>query len=200
MIIEHFEQLSPEWFAARCGVVSASNFGKIVTPTGSRSTQDTKLMYQLAAERISGTKEEAYQNAAMQRGIELEPQARKMYEFLTDAVVEQVGLCYLDDKKEVSCSPDGLLQFAKRGLEIKCPLPGTHVEYLKNGVLPTVYIPQVQGSMWVTGYHQWDFVSFCPGIRPLIFRVERDQKYIKTMEMLILDFVDKLNQLVKELS
>jgi len=198
MLIENsFEQLSPEWFAARAGIPSASNFDKIVTTTGAPSKQAEKYMYQLAGERLLGTKEESYCNAAMLRGIELEPEARQFYELTLDCEVEQVALVYRDERKLYSCSPDGLLP--NGGLEIKCPQLSTHIEYLLNGKLPATYYQQVQGSLFVTGADYWDFLSYYPGVKPFFIRVEPDLKFHAKLEAALEQFCNELDKVTNKL-
>ena len=197
MITENMDQLSPAWFAARCGIPSASNFGMILTPTGKPSAQATKYAYQLAGERLTGIKEEGYSNAAMLRGVEMEPEARSYYEFAHDVEVEQVGICYYDKDKSFSCSPDGLMPDIKRGLEIKCPMLSTHVEYLLGKKLPTIYLPQVMGSMLVTGYDTWAFLSYYPGMPALDIVVTRDEEYIEKLQRALYDFNQELREVIK---
>ena len=92
----------------------------------------------MAGESILGRKEETYQSAAMTRGIELEPEARGYYELVKGVEVEQVGLCYPDERQRYSCSPDGLI--GENGLlEMKCPILHTHVEYLLKGNLDIAF-------------------------------------------------------------
>lgn len=181
MIIKNFTQGSKEWFEARAGIPTASHFDKIVMMSGNPSAQRQKYLYQLAGERLLGTKEETYQSAAMARGIELEPEARAAYEFIKDCDVEEVGLCYKNNDKLFSCSPDGLRQSEKRGLEIKCPSLAVHTEYLHRGRLPSTYFQQVHGSIFVTGYDSWDFMSYYPGLPPLIVEVLPDEKFMKSL-------------------
>ena len=187
MIIDYCEQGSPEWHAARLGIPTASNLDKIMTATGKASTQAEAYMNQLVAEWYTGEATNGYINDAMQRGIELEPQAREAYEFAENCEVQQVGFVYKDEDKFCGCSPDGLLD--GKGLEIKCPLPGTHVSYLLAGGLPAKYVGQLQGSMYVTDLDFWDFVSYCPGFPPLIITVERDKDYIGKLRPLLEDFI-----------
>ncbi len=127
----------------------------------------------------------------MERGIEMEAEARAWYAMAQDQDVEQVGFVWLDDRVQVGCSPDGLVG-EHGGLEIKCPAPHTHVGYLLEQKLPTDYIPQVQGSMWVCDRQWWDFLSYCPGIEPLVIRVERDEEYIDKLAGLLDKFLAEL--------
>lgn len=198
MIAVDLEQGSEEWFIARCGIPTASNFDKIISPTGKKSTQAQAYMNTLLAEWVTQQKDSIKQSEWMLRGTELEPEARQAYEFITDKPVRQTGIVYKDEKKLVSCSPDGLMD--DRGLEIKCPAPGTHVGYILSGEIPSTYIPQVQGSMWVCGFDKWDFVSYHPEIKPLIITIERDDTFIKTLDKLMEQFIDELLEKRKKLA
>lgn len=180
MRISNHEQGSLEWFEARLGIPSASMFAKIVTTKGAWSTQADSYINQLVAERLTGEREEIYQSHHMIRGIELEPEARDLYCLMNDTEVQEVGFC-LHDTLNAGCSPDGLVG-EDGGLEIKCPAPATHVEYLRGGELPSRYKQQVMGCLWITQRSWWDFVSYHPSMKPLIVRVERDEEYIAALE------------------
>ena len=181
------EQGSAEWFRGRLGIPTASGFDKIISSTGKASTQANGYMHKLLAEWLTGKSEDGYTNDSMERGKELEAAAREFYAFTHDVEVQQVGLVYRDENKLVACSPDGLTEPA--GLEIKCPLAHTHVSYLLANKVPSKYIPQIQGSMWVTGRQYWDFMSHHPDMHPLIIRVARDEKYINTLADLVGRFI-----------
>lgn len=183
MRVINCEQGTEEWLAARLGVPSASSFGKLITPTGKKSSTFDSYVNQLVAERITGEATPFPQTDAMARGTELEPHARDFYEFMTDNEVKEVGFIK-HAVMEAGCSPDGLID-EMGGLEIKCPLAHTHVETLRGGKMPTKHIPQVQGCMWITRREWWDFVSYHPSMESLIVRVERDDEYIEKMAELI---------------
>ncbi len=197
-IMSDFEQGSQEWINARLGSVGGSSFSQIITSKGKPSASAKKLMYRLAGESVSGTAEESYTNHHMERGIALEPEARVFYEFLTGNKVRQIALCRSDIPR-VHVSPDGIMPEMNRGLEIKCPSMAVHVEYLVNGTLPTTYKAQVQGSMLVLQYDTFDFMSYYPGIDPLLITVERDEEYLKLLEAALYKFTEKLTNLIKEL-
>jgi len=193
MIINNCEQGSDEWLEARLGIPTASNFDKIITASGSRSAQANAYMGKLLGEFIQGEVEQGIYTDDMERGNRLEPMARAFYEAITGSYVDEVGMVYLNKDKVVSCSPDGLMD--AKGLEIKCPKLGNHIGYTLDGKLPTKYKAQVQGSMWVTGLDQWDFMSYHPNYEPLIITVERDEKFIEKMEQVVLEFSQKLEEL-----
>ncbi|MCP4127311.1 MAG: YqaJ viral recombinase family protein [Gammaproteobacteria bacterium] len=179
MIILDVEQRSPEWFAAKAGIPGASQFDMILTPGGKVSTQSVSLVHQLVAEIISLKRlDSGYTSYWMERGMEVEQEAIDFYAFDKEVEVQQVGLCYQDERRLWSCSPDGLLPEQDGGLELKCPSPKVHIDYLLAGTLPGKYKPQVQGSLWITGADWWDFMSYHPGLPTLIVRVERDEAYI----------------------
>jgi len=190
-------QYSPEWYKARIGIPTSSSFDKIVTTKGEVSKQRTKYLYQLAGETITGISEETYQNSSMLRGKEMEAEARQLYQLITGNEVQEVGFCLADDSK-YGASPDGMIT-GKGSIELKCPKLATHVEYLLNNELPTEYFQQVQGQLLVTGYEWVDFMSYYPGIKPLIIRVNRDKKFLRTLEAELVIFYDELIELVKKL-
>ena len=198
MITLDIEQGSEAWFQARAGIPSASNLSKIITTKGEPSKQAEKYMHTLAIEAVTGTKEETYQSAAMARGVEMEAEARALYEMINDVQVEEVGFCFKDERKLYGCSPDGLI--GDDGLiEIKCPSACTHCEYLLKGKLPSTYFQQVQMQLWVTGRKWCDFVSYFPGVRPLIVRVEPDLQFFSAMELELEKFCAKLADVVEKI-
>ena len=198
MIIENVVQGTEEWRKCRAGIPTASAFEMIITTKGEPSKQRQKYMYSLAAERVSGITEEKYQNGAMQRGIEMEDQARATYELMTGATVETVGVCFYDDKRLFACSPDGLI--GKDGaIEIKCPSPAVHVGYILDGTLPTDYFQQVQGQLLVTGRKWVDFFSFYPGLKPLLIRVKPDEKFLKALRIELEVFCKQLDDVVEQI-
>jgi hypothetical protein len=196
MRIDQNEQGSPEWLAARLGIPSASMFAKLVTTKGIWSASADAYINQLVAERLTGEREEVFQSHHMLRGTELEPDARDLYSLISDAEVTEVGFC-LHDTLSAGCSPDGLIG-EDGGLEIKCPAPSTHVEYLRGGVLPSKYKQQVMGCLWITGREWWDFVSYHPTMKPLIVRVERDEEYIAALEKCVTKAVNLIEENVEK--
>jgi hypothetical protein len=197
IIKDDITQGSPEWFAEHAGKPGVSSIGKILTTTGQLSKQAEEYAYQLAGEYILGTMEQGYVSFAMQQGLEREADARRYYEFVNDVQVQQVGMIYKDNRMDRLCSPDGLMQ--KKGLEIKSPMLKTHIKYLLDRKLPTEYFGQVQGSLYITGFDEWDFMSFYPGIEPLIITVERDEPFIKKLDAALDEFCFKIAMLVKKI-
>lgn len=199
MLIIECEQRSPQWFQERLGKPSSSRFGEILTSTGEISKQRKGYLYDLAAQIISGQSPETYISSAMEEGIRREEESRTLYEMIYGVEVKQVGMIFPDDDKKYLCSPDGL-RADNIGLELKNVLPKTQVEYLLSKKLPSVYVPQVQGSMLVTGFKQWHFMSYCPALPPLILEIERDEKWIEKCESELKSFNEELSDMVKRLA
>lgn len=197
IIIDDIEQGTEEWFKIKAGKPGASSFSKIITTKGEPSKSAKDYMYQLAAEAITGKVENGYQSPAMTDGIEREPESRILYEFINLVNVEQVGVIFSDDQSYL-CSPDGLIN-REYGIEMKNVLPKTQVKYLLNGKVPTEYYQQVQGSLLITGFDRWDFMSYCPGLEPFILQCGPDPKFQSKLKEQLEDFCLKLAITIKKL-
>lgn len=166
------DQYSPEWWNARRGLPTSSQFSRICTPSkGEYIAQASGYMHELIASLYDPSYGEVddYKSAAMKNGTIMEPEARRFYEFERDAKVDDVGLCCTDDSK-LGASPDGLV--GDDGcLEIKSPLHKTQVAYLLDGDLPREYRCQVHGHLIVTGRDWCDFISYARGLPHLLVRV-----------------------------
>ena len=197
MIRLDFPQGSPEWHAARLGIPTASNFGRIITPGGKPSATADAYMHELLAERMLGFPLNTESVDFMERGKALESQAIAFYELQRGVDTEAVGF-YLTDDGRAGCSPDRLVG-GEGGLEIKCPSPAIHVGYLLGGGISKKYRPQVQGALWITGRWWWDTLSYHPDLPPALVRVERDPDYITALEIAIAAFCDRLQAACEQL-
>jgi hypothetical protein len=123
-------------------------------------------------------------NIPVKYGKLLEPFAREYYEQATGFEVTECGFVEADSGG-FGCSPDGLIYLftgcqnypnkPTHGVEIKCPIPETHLAWLLDGGLPDCHRLQVHASMAVMGLDRYDFLSYCPGDAPLLVTVERDE-------------------------
>lgn len=197
------EQGSDDWFAARCGKVTASRVADVAAKTKSGWGAGRKnYMAELVAERLTGTTAQGFTNAAMQWGTETEPQARTAYEFMQDVSVEQVGFVDHPTIDLTGASPDGLV--GDDGLvEIKCPNTATHIDTLLSGKVPTKYLTQMYWQMACTGRAWCDFVSYDPRLTGdlalFVERVERDDERIKELETIVSDFLAEVDDTVTKL-
>lgn len=195
------QQRSPEWFRARCGLVTASRFADVMAKIkNGESAGRRNYRAQIVCERLTGQPADTYTNAAMQWGTEIEPMARAAYENITGELVEETGFIKHPDLL-AGASPDGLI--GNEGLiEIKCPNTATHIDTLLNGV-PPGHIPQVQGQLWITGRKWCDFVSFDPrmpeNLRFFSHRVLRDESYIEALSKEVALFIAEINTVIQKL-
>jgi len=198
IIIDSFDQRSPEWMTARAGNPGASSISKIITNSGEVSKQRADYLYQLAGELITGKCEEGFQSQAMLNGMEREAAARALFEMIYGVEVRQAALVYKDEFKLFHCSPDGLVG-ENAVLELKNPLLKTHVRYLLDGKLPADYFGQCMMSLYVTERELCYFMSAYEGMPPMILEVRRDDRFISLLAKALSDFAADLILTVRKL-
>ncbi len=176
-MIEIFDcaQGTPEWYAARLGIPTASNFAAI-RAKGEGKVRRTYMM-KLIGEIMTGESAENFTNGHMERGHEMEPDARNLYAFYLDVEPVQVGFIRNGRK---GASPDSLV--GTNGMsEIKTKLPHIQAEALLADRLPPEHVAQCQGNLWVAEREWIDFVSYWPKMPLFVKRVYRDEVYIKAL-------------------
>lgn len=179
MIVHDVLQGTTEWLKLRSGIPTASGFDQIVTKSGKASTQATRYMHKLLAERIMGRPVTEAVSYWMGRGNAMEAEAVAYYEGLRDLDSARVGFV-TNDARTIGASPDRLVG-ADGVLEIKVPAEHTHVGYLLTKAVDAEYYPQVQGQLWVTGRAWSDILSYHPEMPPALIRVERDAVFIAAL-------------------
>jgi putative phage-type endonuclease len=196
------EQGTVEWFAARCGKVTASRVADIIakTKTGFSASRDN-YMAQLVCERMTGKPAESFSNAAMSWGTEQEEFARAAYEAKADILVSEVGFITHPRIEMSGASPDGL---AGDGLvEIKCPNTATHIATLIDQKVPEKYITQMMWQMACTERPWCDFVSFDPRLpekyQLFIKRVNFDIKIVDSLENSVIQFLGDVDLKIQQL-
>jgi len=206
MIVHDCDQNSPEWYAVKVGISSASSF-KDILAEGKGLTRKA-YMHRLAAERLTGEFSETYSNGYMEGGHAVEDEIRNAYAFLHDAEPSRVGFVTLDDGS-AGCSPDSLIGEAG-GLEIKSALPNLVVGYIEADRFPAEHKAQVQGTLWITGREWWDIAigpragkgaeaRIATGVPYFFKRAFRDDAYIATLAAEVARFNDELAALVERI-
>lgn len=198
------DQRSEEWLQARVGSLGASVVHEVVARTKSGySASRANRMASLIVERLTGRPQETYQNAAMLHGIETEPEARALYEFMSGSDVVAVGLIRHPKIKGTHASPDGLVGDIGM-LEIKCPQPAQHLDTLLGEKIADKYQIQMQWQMRCADRAWADFVSYSPAfpeaMRLFVQRVHRDDKRIAELEAEIVSFLDEVDKKVAALN
>lgn len=200
-MIHYMEQRTDEWFDIKRGKVSASHMADV--QAGGKGVTRRNYLMKIVCEKLTGkTDQNGYSNGHMERGIELEDDARKCYEFETGNDVEQVGFIdhpFIDD---FGCSPDGLV--GEEGMvEIKCQIPAVHIECMTSRETSGKYQKQMQAQMSCANRQWVDFVSYCPDMPPemqlVIIRYHRDEGEILEINSAVVTFNDEVNALIKQL-
>lgn len=197
-------QGSPEWFAIRCGKVTASRVSDVLakTKTGWGAGR-ANYAAELIAERLTGSTAPSFTNAAMQWGTDTEPKARDSYAERHAVTVEEIGFVDHPEIAMTGASPDGLV--GSSGLiEIKCPNTATHLDTLLSETVPGKYVTQMQWQMACTGRDWCDFVSFDPrlpdGMAMFVKRVPRDASMILELETEVSAFIREIDEKVARLA
>lgn len=192
-------QGTPEWKAARCGSLGASQIAEALAKARSGpgwGVGRANVMAALIAERLTGQPSETYVSGPMQWGTDTEAQAREAYCFKTDAEIETVGLVRHPAITGAHASPDGLVN-ADGLVEIKCPNTATHLDTLLGASVPGKYVMQAQWQMACTGRLWCDLVSFDPRLpaemQLWLRRIERDDGEIARLEAEVRTFLAELD-------
>jgi hypothetical protein len=202
-------QGSEQWNVLRRRL-TASRMSEVLTPTGKLSKQAESLAVEIALHEINGYVDAlAFMgNKYTDWGQATEAEARQVAEILlaeqlgSDILIKEVGFVE-DDTGLIGCSPDGLIYEDSliSGLELKCPKSQTHASWiLDGGGLPGEHKPQVHACMVVTGLPCWYFMSYYPGLKPMLVRVERDD-YTAKVEAAAAEFailLEKTKAIVRE--
>lgn len=200
MLTFDYPQGSPEWLAARVGVITASRFkdardrlkpakGETI---GRPSAKLIAYAAQVAVERLAGRPlDPGYQNWQQREGHEQEPHARHAYDVETGNIVQEVGLVTTDDRM-FGYSSDGFV--GDDGLlEIKTLLsPERILRVIGEGDLSD-YMDQCLGGLWLTGRKWIDLVLWCPSLEPVgrqltIHRITRQENAIEALEADLMAF------------
>ena len=217
---------TPAWNKDRRGRVTASRFGDVLTQPRSKAAQDAGqlsdtahgYLLEVVASTITGHDRVGGKSAAMARGVDKEADAIDAYGMERFVEVGEGRILLVKDSL-VAVTPDGFIEDDPEGpglLECKCPESKTHLETFLSGdgtpedprQVPDVYVPQVQGQLWVSGRRWCDFVSFddrFPGpMQLIVIRAYRDEAYIAELaakvlhfEQMVLQRLDRVRRFLK---
>jgi len=198
-IFDTLEQGSDEWLQARCGLVTASTVGKLLTAAGKVADNETSrtLTETLVAERITGFVEYVHPTFDMQRGSLDESYARDMYRAQYKEVREIGFATNVFDGHKLGASPDGLVAVGG-GLEIKSPKAKTHLRTILSNDVPAEHLPQIQASMLVLEREWWDFCSYAGGWPIYVKRVHADPKWQAVIRDALNQFEDNAARMIEQ--
>jgi len=196
-------QRSSAWYQVRLGKLTASRAADMLAKVKvGEAAARRDLRLQLTVERLTGRAQEenGFVSEHMVRGIEKEADAVRAYEAQSGNLVTAVGFCE-HESMLAGCSPDGLLD-GGGALEVKCPKSATHLRYVRGGVVPPDYVPQVIHLAWITGVEWVDFVSFDdrfpPELQLLVVRYRPTDIERKSYELAASLFLSEVEREVAE--
>jgi hypothetical protein len=170
-------QGSPEWIAARCGVLTASDMKHVVTPTLKVADNDKTRAHldELLAQRLTKYVEPAYIGGDMLRGEQDEMDAIDVYSENYDEVL-RVGFITNDRWGfALGYSPDGCV--GDDGLvEVKSRRQRFQVRTILDDAMPSDFMLQVQTGLLVSERKWCDFVSYSAGLPMFTKRIYPDEK------------------------
>ena len=194
MIVHNVPQGSEAWHRARAGLVTGSmlKVARQKLKNGQPSAAAKDYAFRVAVESISGLPmDEGFTTWAMQRGTEMEPEARAAHEIHAGVTVDTCGFVTTDCGR-FGASADGLIG-DDGGAEYKCLVSPERIReaILFNDI--SEWMDQVQGGMWITERAWWDFCIYCPALDGVgkafsRWRVPRDDDYIAALRDDLEDF------------
>ena len=161
-------QGTPEWLEFRRTMIMASDSPIIM------GVSPWKTPLQLYHEKVDGVV--SLKSSSMQRGHDLEDEAREFFEKLTGHFIAPKVI--IDTDGWLGASLDGIND---EGIlvEIKCVNKKDH-EMALDGKIPEKYYPQLQHQMYVCRLPQMFYFSYSPNHKETwaIVKVKRDIEYI----------------------
>lgn len=202
MIVYNDPQGSPEWLAARKGVITGSRAKdcrdfkapnaaekKEGKTRGEPSAKHLLYAQDVARERCGGSAEQPFVSYAMRLGTEQEPFARMAYEARTGEMVEEAGFVCTDDRK-FGCSVDGFV--GDDGMvEIKTMVSSKTLFDAVVDKLDDEYIDQINFALWLLGRKWCDLCLWAPDLptsQLTVRRIERDDNAIEALESDLIAF------------
>lgn len=194
-----YEQGSELWLQARCGLLTASEIDRIITPTLkiASNAKERAHCWELAAQRITRHVEPQYVSDAMLRGHAEEILARELYS-KHFAPVAECG--FVTNSKwgfTLGCSPDGLvgddglIEVKSRGQRFQVE---TICNFFEDGSTPDDFTLQVQAQMLITERKWLDLISYSGGLPMVTMRVFPDP----VVQDAILDAAAKFESRINE--
>lgn len=190
------DQNSPEWFEARKGLPTASQFKAILAPAKNGTDRKTRNTYmrKLAGEIVTGRPMDSFANEDTMRGHAQEDDAANQYAFLTGHTLTKVGFGH---NGLAGASPDRLV--GNDGIvEFKAKRADLMVELLLDwdGQIANEHKAQCQGQLWIFEREWVEWPPFCPNMPMPIARAYRDERYIAELAREVRIFKEELDEMV----
>lgn len=207
MTIKYHDEVvqgSDEWFALRCGILTASEMDKILTPATLQvaNNDETRAhLFELLAQRVNKYVEPTYIGDDMIRGHADEVRARIAYSEKYSEVTE-VGFVTNDRFGfTLGYSPDGLVGDDGQ-IECKSRKQKYQIETLLSKGMPTNKkincMLQVQTGLMVTERKWCDFISYHGGMPMMTYRIYPDEEIQKAIFGAAQKFEERIREKLDE--
>lgn len=187
--VYNFPQKSEEWYKIREQYPLTASHAQAIGNQG--KGLETLVNDILSKKHSIQDYEKRYSNEDLERGIELEPLARNIYELRTEQKVEEVGFVIDEEISKVGgASPDGVIRDFEGLAEIKSFNNEKHFDLIcqlkETGTfeVESKYYWQMQQQLLITGAKWCDYVVFNPNYKEslLIQRISRDEEKIEKIK------------------
>lgn len=190
------------WLNARVGFITASKMADVMSDGGKLIRE--KYLYRLAVERLTGTPApEGFKSKRMQKGNELEPDARDFYAMINCVDVEECGFIQHPTIEKFGASPDGIIKEGNGLLEIKNRDVHIHLGLMTSDKPPRAAVLQCYSQLACTTADWVDYCSYCehmpPKLRLHTVRIERNNDEIAVIEKAVKKFDKDIEILVNKL-
>ncbi|MEY2735270.1 MAG: Paracoccus phage Shpa, partial [Pseudomonadota bacterium] len=192
-----------QWLQSRLGCLTASRMADAMATlkSGKPAEAQTKLAYELLAERLTQASVAHYVTPAMQWGIDNQSGAIAAYENARGVLVGPESFFLHDSIDFFGATPDGLVD--QHGLvEVKCPTSPTFVRWAMTGDVPVEYKPQMLAQLACTGRHWVDFVAYDPRMpaRQQLFirRFHPEREEIAAIEAAAREFLGSVEKMFEQ--
>lgn len=147
------EQRTPEWYALRQSMITASDFGDALAIEKFGKKTDPNKIYE---KKCGYEPPVEYDNASifLKWGVMFEPVATSLYEHRNNTKVHEFGLVQNPRHSFLGASPDGITEGGVM-LEIKCPYKRVITE---DSILKQ-YFYQIQGQLDACDLEECDFLE-----------------------------------------
>ena len=179
---EEVVQGSPEWLSLRCGLLTASEMGLIITPATLKPASNDKErshLHELLGQRITKHVEPRYVSDDMLRGQEDEIDGVELYA-KHYAPIKRVGFVTNDKwgftigySPDALVGEDGLVECKSRNQKYQIR---TLVDYVSADKIDPDFMIQVQTGLLVSERDWLDLISYCGGLPMATVRVRPDAK------------------------
>jgi putative phage-type endonuclease len=168
------KQGTQQWLNWRHSGIGASDASTIMNENRFKSPDE--LLHE--KQNKVDIKVDIEENVKMQKGKDLEPIARTLYQKNTKIMVQPICIQSILYPWLIA-SLDGISNDYKKLVEIKCG-ESAYKQAAQN-IIPNYYFGQLQHQLMVTGLNSLDYWCYWPGEMGILIRVDRDNSYIKKL-------------------